>query len=48
MGQGNTLCTMHYAAGIYATIRLFNENNFKVGKCLRVMQGGYNPKVYVF
>jgi len=30
-GQGNALCSMHYAAGIYATIRLFYENNLLVG-----------------
>jgi len=35
---------MHYA-GIYATNRLFNKNNFMKEKHLRVMQEGYNMNI---
>jgi len=35
---------MHYP-GIYATTRLFYENDFMKEKSLRVMQGGYNMNI---
>jgi len=35
---------MHYA-GIYATTRLFYENNFIKYECLRVIQGDHNMNI---